>query len=116
MCLQHPFRRVRRMNEPSSLDEIWIEEEQLTDLLRILPYVDVKRDGGDHVRIDIAAPERDAVPFFRALRRREGSLMIEDGELLPDRPLASVRTDEERINEALGGLLFEIAEATRPAS
>ena len=103
------------MTEPSSFDEIWIEEEQLTDLLRILPHVDVKRTGGDRVNINIDAPERDAVPFFRALRRREGSLMIEDGERLLDRPLAPVRTDEERTNDALADLLIEIAEATRPA-
>jgi hypothetical protein len=91
---------------------IWIEGERMTDLLRILPYMNVSGPGDDgRIHVDVSAPEADAMPFFRALGRVEGALLIEDGDALRDDPLRPVRTDQTRADDAFADLLGRILDA-----
>lgn len=110
--MPHPFRTVARMSDASNSGRIWIEGERLHDLLKILPHVQVSAPGDDGlVHAQVSAPEADAKPFFRALGRVQGALLIEDGEALLDDPLTPVRTDQARADDAFADLLGRILDA-----
>jgi hypothetical protein len=65
-----PLRTLGVMTDASSLDEIWIEDEQLGDLLRVLPHIKVTGSGARRLgHVDADAPEADTLPFLRALKR-----------------------------------------------
>jgi hypothetical protein len=100
------------MSDTASSGQILIGGEQLTDLLRILPYMTVRGPGDDgRIHVDVSAPEADAEPFFRALGRMQGALMVEDGDALFDEPLEPVRTDQARADDAFADLLGRILDA-----
>ena len=112
--MPHPVRTVGAMSHASSLDEIWIEEEQLGDLLRILPHMKFTGSSPQWVgRVDADAPEVDTAPFLRALKRIEGAFLIDDGERLLGRPLAPIRSDAERLNDAFARLIDLMTHALR---
>lgn len=97
------------MSVTAESGEVWIEGERLTDLLRILPYMHVSAPGDDGlIHVEVSAPDADAVPFFRALGRVQGALLVDDGESLLDDPLTPVRTDEARADEAFADLLGRV--------
>lgn len=94
------------MSHASSLDEIWIEEEQLGDLLRILPHMELTGSSPQWVgHVDGDTPEVDTAPFHRALKRIEGAFLIDDGERLLGRPLELIRSDAERLDDAFAQLI-----------
>jgi hypothetical protein len=99
------------MSDTGKSGQIWIEGEQLTDLVRILPYMNVSPGDDGRINVDVSAPEQDALPFFRALGRTQGTLLIEDGDAMLDEPLEPVRTDEARAEDAFASLLGRILDA-----
>lgn len=102
------------MTDASSLDEIWIEDEQLHDLLKILPHIKVTGSGPQRLgRVDADAPSADTVSFMRALKRIEGMFLIDDGERLLSCPLVPVRSDADRLSDAFGRLIDLMAHAIR---
>lgn len=109
--MSHPFRTVSCMSDTRSSGQIRIEGEQLADLLRILPYMNVSPGDDGRINVEVSAPEQDALPFFRALGRAQGALLIEDGDAMIDDPLEPVRTDEARAEDAFAYLLGRILDA-----
>lgn len=99
------------MTKTSHRDDIWIEDERLSDLLRFLPYIRTTRRTDGRVHLNFKVPQCDAAPFFRAMRRIEGRLLIEDGERLIDDPAGSVRTNDERATHAMVELIGAVCDA-----
>ncbi len=61
------------MSNTATSGQILIGGEQLTDPLRILPYMAVSGPGDDgRIHGDVSAPKADTEPFFRALGRMQG--------------------------------------------
>lgn len=55
------------MAKTSHTDDIWIEDERLSDLLRFLPYIRTTRRPDGRVHLNVTAPHCDAAEVHRQL-------------------------------------------------
>jgi len=90
-----------------------VDGESLDDLLAMLPYFELTNTGTGWVNIRTDSVPKDiAIPFLRALMRREARLLRDDADGPPD-SIVDVRTQTQRRADAFVELVEGITSAAR---
>lgn len=88
-------------------------DEDLDVLVQMFPYLELSLQKNGRGRLSAEGiPNEIAVPFFRALMRREARLLSEDADEM-SKSMAEPRTHAQRRADAFVDLVLSIYAATR---